>query len=264
MGTQAFPGPDVLAAFEAAKGFMPADEGHALYTAAVEAATRLRLPLLEIGSYCGRSTLLLADAARQAGTVAVTVDHHRSSEEQQPGAEFHDPDLVDPGNPRRMETLHTFRRTLAEAGLEPHVVAVVSRSARAAAALGGGGRFGLVFVDGGHTDAHAMADHDSWVPQLAVCGLLVIHDVFPAPADGGQAPFRVWRRALDSGALRRSPPTGRCVSYGLFGEVTTTSRACHVRNSTPPRQPGLGGRPYDGARQPSDQTMPKNLTKDLT
>ena len=192
----------VFAAFDAAKGFMPVDEGLALHAAAVEAA-RLGLPLLEIGSYCGRSTLLLADAARRAGTVAVTVDHHRGSEEQQPGEEFHDPELADPADPARMDTLPAFRRTLAAVGLEEHVVAVVGRSPQAAAAIGGGGggRYGLVFVDGGHTDAHATADYESWVPQLAVGGLLVIHDVFPDPADGGQAPFRIWRRAVDSGAF---------------------------------------------------------------
>ncbi|ONK14726.1 putative O-methyltransferase [Streptomyces sp. MP131-18] len=194
-------GEDVFAAFEAAKGFMPADEGRALHAAAAEAAAALRLPLLEIGSYCGRSTLLLADAARRAGTVAVTVDHHRGSEEQQPGQEFHDPELADPNAPGRMDTLPHFRRTLADAGLEEYVVAVVGGSPQAAAALGGGGggRFALVFIDGGHTDAHARADYESWVPRLAAGGLLVIHDVFPDPADGGQAPYRIWRRAVSSG-----------------------------------------------------------------
>jgi predicted O-methyltransferase YrrM len=192
----------VFTAFDAAKGFMPADEGRALYAAAVEAG-RLSLPLLEIGSYCGRSTLLLAEAARRAGTVAVTVDHHRGSEEQQPGEEFHDPELTDSADPTRLDTLPAFRRTLARAGLEGHVVAVVGRSPQAAAALGGGGggRFGLVFIDGGHTDAHATADYESWVPQLAEGGLLAIHDVFPDPAEGGQAPFRIWQRAIDGGSF---------------------------------------------------------------
>ncbi|MGP4110555.1 class I SAM-dependent methyltransferase [Streptomyces sp. 4N509B] len=181
---------------------MPAHEGRALYAAAARAA-RLGLPLLEIGSYCGRSTLLLAAAARRAGTVVVTVDHHRGSEEQQPGQEYHDPRLLDATDPRRMDTLPVLRRTVAAAGLEEHVVAVVGASPRVAAALGGGGggRFGLVFVDGGHTDTHATADYESWAPQLAEGGLLAIHDVFPDPAAGGQAPYRVWRRALASGAF---------------------------------------------------------------
>ncbi len=190
------PAAEVLAAFEAATGFMPVDEGLALYAAAADAAAATGLPLLEVGSYCGRSTILLADAARQAGTVALTVDHHRGSEEQQPGWEYHDATLVDP-EVGLMDTLPRFRRTLHAAGLEQHVIALVGRSPQVAAAWGG--PLGLVFIDGGHTDEHATADYEGWVPHLAPEGLLVVHDVFPDPADGGQAPYRIYLRALDEG-----------------------------------------------------------------
>jgi MMP 1-O-methyltransferase len=198
-GTASAPTPTstVLAAFEAAKGFMPLDEGLALYEAAVEAG-RLGLPLLEVGTYCGRSTLLLADAARTAGVTVLTVDHHRGSEEQQPGWEYHDPSLVDP-EVDRMDTLPVFRRTLHAAGLEEQVVALVGRSPQVASLWGGA--LGLVFVDGGHTDEHARADYEGWMPHLAAGGLLVVHDVFEDPADGGQAPYRIYRRALGSGAF---------------------------------------------------------------
>ncbi len=189
----------VLAAFEAARGFMPTDEGLALYQAAVEAAG-LGLPLLEVGTYCGRSTILLAAAARDAGVDALTVDHHRGSEEQQPGWEYHDPSLVD-GDPRvgLIDTLPEFRRTLHAAGLEDRVIALVGRSPRIAALWGR--PLGLVFVDGGHTDEHATGDYEGWAPHVAPGGLLVIHDVFPDPADGGQAPYRIHQRALASGAF---------------------------------------------------------------
>jgi predicted O-methyltransferase YrrM len=190
------PTPEVLAAFEAATGFMPVDEGLALYAAAAEAAGRTGLPVLEIGTYCGRSAILLADAARAAGQVALTVDHHRGSEEQQPGWEYHDPGLVDP-EVGLMDTLPSFRRTLHRAGLEDHVIALVGRSPQIAAVWGG--RLALVFIDGGHTDEHATGDYESWVPHLDPAGLLVIHDVFPDPADGGQAPYRVYLRALAEG-----------------------------------------------------------------
>jgi predicted O-methyltransferase YrrM len=186
----------VLAAFEAATGFMPVDEGLALYSVAVEAAARTGLPLLEVGTYCGRSTILLADAARRAGTVALTVDHHRGSEEQQPGWEYHDPDLVDT-EVGLMDTLPLFRRTLHAAGLEDHVIALVGRSPQVAAVWGA--PLGLVFIDGGHTDEHATADYEGWAPHLAPEGVLVVHDVFPDPADGGQAPYRVYLRALAEG-----------------------------------------------------------------
>ncbi|MEU1667967.1 class I SAM-dependent methyltransferase [Streptomyces sparsogenes] len=184
---------------------MPVDEGLALYAAAADTAAALRLPLLEVGTYCGRSTILLAAAARAAGTVAVTVDHHRGSEEQQPGWEYHDPEVVDP-EVGRMDTLPTFRRTLHAAGLEDHVIAVVGRSPQVAGVWGK--QVGLVFIDGGHTDEHATADYEGWAPHLAPGGLLVIHDVFPDPADGGQAPYRVYRRALASGAFTEVSATG--------------------------------------------------------
>lgn len=195
----ATPQPQILAAFEAAKGFMPVREGLALYEAAA-CAGALGLPLLEVGTYCGRSTILLAAAARESGTVAVTVDHHRGSEEQQAGWEYHDPTVVDP-EVGRMDTLPTFRRTLHAAGLEDHVIAVVGHSPQVARVWGG--QLGFVFIDGGHTDEHANADYEGWAPKLAEGATLAIHDVFPDPVDEftGQAPYRVYLRALASGAF---------------------------------------------------------------
>ncbi|MEU7059360.1 class I SAM-dependent methyltransferase [Streptomyces sp. NPDC046197] len=202
---QGGPPAEILAAFEAAKGFMPVHEGLALYAAATHAA-RLGLPLLEVGTYCGRSTVLLADAARRAGVTALTVDHHRGSEEQQPGWDYHDPETVDP-EVGLMDTLPTFRRTLHRAGLEEHVVALVGRSPRIAALWNT--LLGLVFVDGGHTDEHATADYEGWAPHVAEGGLLVVHDVFPDPVDEftGQAPYRVYLRALASGAFKEVSAT---------------------------------------------------------
>ena len=197
---------EILAAFVDAKGFMPEDEGMSLYSAALEAG-RLGLPLLEVGTYCGRSTILLADAAREAGVTALTVDHHRGSEEQQPGWEYHDPETVDP-EIGLMDTLPTFRRTLHRAGLEEHVVALVGRSPQISAFWRT--PLGLVFIDGGHTDEHASADYEGWAPHVAHGGLLVIHDVFPDPEDEftGQAPYRVYRQALESEAFTEAWATG--------------------------------------------------------
>jgi predicted O-methyltransferase YrrM len=179
---------------EAAKGFMPPAEGLALYETA--AAYAGRGPILEIGTYCGKSTIYLAAAARQAGQLVITVDHHHGSEENQPGWEYHDPDLVDERT-GRLDTLPGFRATLAAAGLEEQVLAVVGRSAQ----LAGLWRapLGMLFIDGGHTDEAAQADYASWAPRVAPGGALAIHDVFPDPADGGQAPYRIYLRALGSG-----------------------------------------------------------------
>ncbi len=195
--------PDLIRAADAAPGFMPAAEGRALFDAAATYAARG--PVLEIGSYCGKSTIYLAAAASAAGQVVVTIDHHRGSEEHQPGWEYHDPGLVDPAT-GRLDTLPSLRATLAAAGLEEHVVVVVGRSADVARLWGT--PLGLLFIDGGHTDAAAIADYEGWAPWVAPGGALAIHDVFPDPADGGQAPYRIYRRALDSGAFTEVRVTG--------------------------------------------------------
>jgi MMP 1-O-methyltransferase len=188
--------PDLLLAAEAAPGFMPAAEGLALSDAAARYAPRG--PVLEIGSYCGKSTIYLAAAARAAGQLVVTVDHHRGSEEHQPGWEYHDPALVDPAT-GRLDTLPSLRATLAGAGLEEHVVVVVGRSADVARVWAT--PLGLVFIDGGHTEAAAVTDYKSWAPWVAIGGALAIHDVFPDPADGGRPPYLIYQRALASGAF---------------------------------------------------------------
>jgi len=194
---------ELLRAAEAATGFMPTAEGLALYGAAARYAGCG--PVLEVGSYCGKSTIYLAAAAREAGQLVVTVDHHRGSEEHQPGWEYHDPDLVDPAA-GRLDTLPRLRATLAAAGIEDDVVVVVGRSADVARLWRT--PLGLVFIDGGHTDAAAVADYEGWAPWVAPGGVLAIHDVFPDPADGGQAPYRIYQRALKSGAFTEIPGEG--------------------------------------------------------
>jgi predicted O-methyltransferase YrrM len=183
-------------AAEAARGFMPPAEGLALFeTAAAYAALG---PVAEIGTYCGKSTIYLAAAAREAGQLVVTVDHHHGSEENQPGWEYHDPELVDPAT-GRLDTLPHFRSALAKAGLEDHVIAVVGRSADVAGLWRT--PLGMLFIDGGHTDAAARADYEGWAPWVAAGGALAIHDVFPDPADGGRPPYLIYQRALRSGAF---------------------------------------------------------------
>jgi predicted O-methyltransferase YrrM len=183
-------------AAEAARGFMPPAEGLALYQTAVAYAGQG--PIAEIGTYCGKSTIYLAAAARAAGQTVLTVDHHRGSQENQPGWEYHDTELVDPAT-GRLDTLPHFRSTLAASGLEEHVIAIVGRSADVARLWRT--PLGMLFIDGGHTDAAAIADYEGWAPWVARGGALAIHDVFPDPADGGQPPYRIYLRALDSGAF---------------------------------------------------------------
>ncbi len=183
---------------EAARGFMPADEGLALYEAALVAADRAPGPLLEVGSYCGRSAVYLGAAAHERGRLLFALDHHRGSEENQPGWEWHEPDLVDPET-GLLDTLPTFRRTIHAAGLEGTVVALVGDSPRIAAVWSI--PLALVFIDGGHGREPAHRDYEGWAPRVDDGGLLVIHDVFPDPADGGRPPYEIYRRALDSGSF---------------------------------------------------------------
>ncbi len=187
---------DLLTHARAAKGFMPDDEGLLLHRYARE-----RLPhgpVLEVGTYCGKSAIYLGAAAREVGCTVVTVDHHRGSEENQAGWEHHDPSLVDP-ELGLMDTLPVFRATLARAGLEQHVVAVVGRSTTVAALWNT--PLSMLFIDGGHAEEHAQNDYTRWARWLMPGGLLVIHDVFADPAEGGQPPYHVFLRALESGSF---------------------------------------------------------------
>lgn len=173
---------------------MPSEEGMALYEAGLEAA-RVG-PLLEIGTYCGKSAVYLGAAAREAGTVLFTIDHHRGSEEIQPGWEHHDPDLIDPRT-GRMDSLPFFRRTIAEAGLEDVVIGIVGDSPTVAKHWET--QLGLVLIDGAHSEDLAMGDYEAWAPMIVLGGLLAIHDVFEDRAQGGRGPYLVYERALDEG-----------------------------------------------------------------
>ncbi|CAN5868392.1 class I SAM-dependent methyltransferase [soil metagenome] len=178
---------------DSVKGFMDPAEGAALYDAALACAPRG--PCLEIGAYCGKSAVYLGTACQAAGGVLFSVDHHRGSEENQPGWEYHDAELWDDAA-NAMDTLPFLRTTLRRAGLEDVVVPVVCRSALIAKAWAT--PLSFLFIDGGHTMEHALGDWRHWTPHLMPGGTLAIHDVFPDPADGGRPPFEIYQRALAS------------------------------------------------------------------
>jgi predicted O-methyltransferase YrrM len=186
--------PPESALIRSIKGFLDEEEGLHLYRIAAEGAGRG--PCLEIGSYCGKSTVCIGAACRDAGQVLFSVDHHRGSEEQQPGEAYFDPALFDP-SAGRVDTFRCFRETLVRAGLEDTVVPLVCRSELASRAWRT--PLGLVFIDGGHAYETVLADYCSWSPHIVPGGLLAFHDVFPDPSGGGQAPYQVCRRALDAG-----------------------------------------------------------------
>lgn len=179
----------------AAKGFMPLDEGDALYAAA-ESVGALG-PLLEVGTYCGKSAVYLGAAAKASGSTLFTVDHHRGSEENQSGWEHHDTSLID-AETGRMDTLPAFRKTIEAAGLEDVVVAIVGAATTVAKSWST--PLAMLFIDGGHGVEPARADYENWTPKVMPGGLLVVHDVFTDPRDGGQAPHdEIYRPALAGG-----------------------------------------------------------------
>ena len=188
--------PSLLEAARRALGFMPEAEGLALYEAGLEGGRHG--PLLEIGSYCGKSAIYLGAAARVRGTRLFSIDHHRGSEEHQPGEEYFDGRLYDPST-GRVDTYPEFRRTIEGAQLADVVMAIVGDSPAIAADWDT--PLGLVFVDGGHSAAAAHADYEGWHGHVVPGGLLVIHDVFEDPAEGGRPPYEIYRRALDEGVF---------------------------------------------------------------
>ncbi|WNO11745.1 class I SAM-dependent methyltransferase [Teredinibacter sp. KSP-S5-2] len=176
------------------KGFLCHEEGTALYQYAKLAASVG--PVLEIGSYCGKSSVYLGTACKEADGVLYSVDHHRGSEEHQYGEEYHDEALYDAAN-QCMNSFPEFRKTLMLAGLEQSVVPMVTASETLVKHWSG--ILGMVFVDGGHSPEMSMADCVSWAEHIAVGGFLAIHDIFESPENGGQGPYLGMKAVLDSG-----------------------------------------------------------------
>jgi predicted O-methyltransferase YrrM len=150
---------------------------------------------VEIGSYCGKSTVILGTACQQAGGVLLAIDHHRGSEENQPGEDYFDADLDD--GEGGMSSLLQFRATMRRAGLEDTVIPALSPSQVVQQLPLAAPAF--VFIDGGHSMPAALADYRNWGTRVMRGGILAIHDVFPNVADGGRPPHEIYKLALHSG-----------------------------------------------------------------
>ena len=182
---------------ESVKGFLDPVEGEALYNYALSVGSLG--PALEVGSYCGKSAVYLGAACKQSDTSLYALDHHRGSEEHQPGEEYHDESLFDSGA-GLMDSFREFRKTIRQAGLEDNVVPLVASSK--VAARNWATPLSFVFVDGGHSHEAALTDYRSWAGHVVKGGLLAIHDIFPDPDDGGQAPYEIFKLALASGLFQ--------------------------------------------------------------
>lgn len=183
-----------ISLIEGTKGFLDHNEGLRLYDLAREVSDMG--PCLEIGSYCGKSSLYLGAGCRANDGILFSIDHHRGNEEQQPGEAYCDAELVD-ARTGRINTLDYFRRTLEEANLEDIVVPIVSPSRVVARRWAT--PLSLVFIDGSHTFEAAVVDYHSWSGHVMPGGYLLIHDIFFDPAEGGQAPRHIYDLACRSG-----------------------------------------------------------------
>ncbi|KAA1190628.1 class I SAM-dependent methyltransferase [Pseudohalioglobus sediminis] len=200
--------PDLPGNIDEIKGFLADDEAHALHHHALVESRKG--PVLEIGSYCGKSTIYLGLACRRNGATVFALDHHRGSEEHQLGEYFHDPDLYDTGE-GQVDTFREFRRNIRSAGLDETVVPLVAGSD--AAARQWQTPLAMVFIDGGHSLDAALTDYRCWTAHLMRTGILAIHDLFEDAHEGGQAPWAIYRMALASGLFE---DLGRVNTLGLL------------------------------------------------
>jgi len=204
----------LFALARATTGFMPDDEGEALFLAALRAGSAsVAATFVEIGAWCGKSTTYLGAAAEETGAVLFSLDHHHGSEENQAGWEHHDTSLVDPST-GRIDTLPHWRRATIGAGLESSVVGLVGDSPTVSSRWTT--PLAFCFIDGGHGEEPAWADFRGWAPHVMHGGWLAIHDVFPDPADGGRPPYDIWRAAIDSGEFAED---GACGSLRVLRRV---------------------------------------------
>ena len=190
------------------KGFLDEREAEYIYKLTLEASKKG--PCLEIGSYCGKSAIYIGTACKENDAVLFSLDHHRGSEEQQPGEEYFDHELLDKET-GRIDTLRFFRKTLTDFNLENTVIPIVGRSetvGRSWQTL-----LGLIFIDGCHAYESVLKDYQIWAKHLIIGGYLIFHDIFPDPAKGGQAPYKVYRMAVASGLYKELP---MCESLGIL------------------------------------------------
>lgn len=203
------------------KGFMTSEEGQRLYELARDAS--LKGPCLEIGSYCGKSAAYLGMGCKETGGILYSLDHHEGSEEQQPGQEYFDSELIDERT-NRINTFPIFHHVLRELSLIDTVIPVVAKSAVAARLWRT--PLSLIFIDGGHTFEAAFTDYNAWISHLIPGGFLAVHDIFPNSALGGQAPRCIYNLALDSGLFNELPMTGTLgvLQRASTGEMTARAR----------------------------------------
>lgn len=151
--------------------------------------------VLEIGTYCGKSALNFSDIAKDVNGLVYTVDHHTGSEEHQYGEEYHDSELFDE-RLKKFNTLPEFLNNLKFKKMAKFIIPIIDNSQNASKVFSE--KISLLFIDGGHSFETALSDYNAWKDKICSGGLLVIHDVFPNPKDGGRPPYEIYTLARES------------------------------------------------------------------
>ena len=154
----------IIAAMQKVEGWLTEPEADLLIGALNDAARRLPLgEIAEIGSWCGRSTVVLASVLRALNEVRLlhAIDPHEGEVS------------IDDGRIQRNEpTLLRLNANLAAAGIAAHVNLRIARST----ALAWHDPMAFLFVDGLHDEASVAADVAHFAPHLLPGALVAFHD----------------------------------------------------------------------------------------
>ena len=172
------------------KGFMPPHEGKAL----IEWASKFSIKgvIMEIGTYCGKSSIYLSVGAKKNNQTVFTLDHHLGSEEHQINEEYFDKEIYDYSE-ERVNTLPLLIQNINHFKIQ-NIVPIISESTKAS--INWDTNLGVLFIDGGHSFESANNDYLYWESKIIKGGVLIIHDIFENPSKGGQAPYEIYQKAL--------------------------------------------------------------------
>ena len=165
---------------EGVEGFLT--EHEALYLSRLAAEGPGMGAIVEIGSYHGKSTVLIAHASQAAGREKVVA--------------------IDP---KKGGAIDEFHRNLARAGVTSHVTPIVATSDDAAEKWQGPIR--LLWIDGAHSYEQVGRDFRNWTPFLVEDGIVAFHDTYE---------WEGVRRVIDEEVI----PSERFALVGLVDSIT--------------------------------------------
>lgn len=147
------------------QGWMTAGQASTLYDSAVRCPDNGTI--VEIGSFHGRSTIVLASAADPSVSV-VAIDPHAGNDRG--------PQQIDGFADEAVSDRAMFERNLVEAGVSDRVRHLPMFSDDAHHAVEG--EVDVLYIDGAHRYAPARSDIVSWGDRVSGDGTMLIHDSF--------------------------------------------------------------------------------------